>query len=561
MTMSRRGRPPHPDVLTPREWDVLTLVRDGLTNPQIADRLGITMDAVKYHVSEILSKLDLSSREEAAAWQPEPPERPVLRPVWARALARWWPALAWAGAAAVLVGLGILLYGVLRDSGDDNDSVDNTGSPTATSAASTSGSVTPNATPAGAIPLVLTSGIGLPADIALIYETGCWQCDGPTTGLSRVYRAADGNYISQVLFTPATVGQQPIHTSTPEKPNQEFAPQIAGFAIAPDASDIVVGTSYGVNLGGTTEITYLWRSLDGGITWTDFGTLPAGDFISGELVGDQVIVGHYDPNQATVAPSSTPFYAPPNYRLFPGGDAIENPDGASALWRVTVLGDGSIGWLTDDGRLLNADGDELHHVASGGQIAFAPHLHEPAFGTAVAWQLPNGNPANYIDFIDNKDDTPQTYRVKEPFFASTWINATTILGNVQLPYPSPLPTGPTPLNLYPAIFDLKSNSIQPITEPFSGTGFAFSRNLVTAAQTGALALVRDTGSCLNVRSEAGSSADVVNCAADGVLLTNLGVRAGAEGQLTWLKVRTPAGEEGWASTDFLTVLSEPPSGD
>ena len=43
--------------LTSREWEVLALLRDRLANPEIAERLGITRDAVKYHVSEILSKL------------------------------------------------------------------------------------------------------------------------------------------------------------------------------------------------------------------------------------------------------------------------------------------------------------------------------------------------------------------------------------------------------------------------------------------------------------------------------------------------------------------------
>lgn len=67
-----RGRPKHPDVLTPREWEVLSLLREGLTNPQIADRLGISENGAKYHVLEILSKLGVSSRYEAAAWQREP---------------------------------------------------------------------------------------------------------------------------------------------------------------------------------------------------------------------------------------------------------------------------------------------------------------------------------------------------------------------------------------------------------------------------------------------------------------------------------------------------------
>jgi DNA-binding CsgD family transcriptional regulator len=61
----RRGRPRHDDILTPREWQVLRLIRDGLTNEQIAQRLGISLSAAKYHVSEILSKLDASDRHDA----------------------------------------------------------------------------------------------------------------------------------------------------------------------------------------------------------------------------------------------------------------------------------------------------------------------------------------------------------------------------------------------------------------------------------------------------------------------------------------------------------------
>lgn len=67
--MNRRGRPPYPDVLTPRQWEVLALLREGLSNEQIALRLGISVDGVKFHVSEILSKLGVSSRNEAAQWE------------------------------------------------------------------------------------------------------------------------------------------------------------------------------------------------------------------------------------------------------------------------------------------------------------------------------------------------------------------------------------------------------------------------------------------------------------------------------------------------------------
>ena len=66
----RRGRPPYPDTLTPREREVLALLREGLTNEQIAERLGISFAGAKYHVSEILSKLYVTSRAEAAVWRP-----------------------------------------------------------------------------------------------------------------------------------------------------------------------------------------------------------------------------------------------------------------------------------------------------------------------------------------------------------------------------------------------------------------------------------------------------------------------------------------------------------
>ncbi len=52
--------------LTSRERQVLALMAQGLTNPEIADRLTISLSTVKTHVSTIIAKLGVSSRTEAA---------------------------------------------------------------------------------------------------------------------------------------------------------------------------------------------------------------------------------------------------------------------------------------------------------------------------------------------------------------------------------------------------------------------------------------------------------------------------------------------------------------
>jgi DNA-binding CsgD family transcriptional regulator/catechol 2,3-dioxygenase-like lactoylglutathione lyase family enzyme len=78
MASRRRGRPPSPDVLTPSEWEVLNLVRHGVSRRQLARVRGTSLDAVKYHLANIAGKLGVRSRE-LRHWPGYPATSPLAR--------------------------------------------------------------------------------------------------------------------------------------------------------------------------------------------------------------------------------------------------------------------------------------------------------------------------------------------------------------------------------------------------------------------------------------------------------------------------------------------------
>ena len=54
--------------LTRREREIAVLVAEGLSNPQIAARLGLSDRTIDAHLRNIMGKLDVSSRAQVAAW-------------------------------------------------------------------------------------------------------------------------------------------------------------------------------------------------------------------------------------------------------------------------------------------------------------------------------------------------------------------------------------------------------------------------------------------------------------------------------------------------------------
>src|SRR5262245_53326346 len=72
-----RGRPLHPDVLTPAEWSTLHLLRHGLSNRRIARLRGTSLDAVRFHLSNIRLKIGMASRRELRQWGGQPADSAI----------------------------------------------------------------------------------------------------------------------------------------------------------------------------------------------------------------------------------------------------------------------------------------------------------------------------------------------------------------------------------------------------------------------------------------------------------------------------------------------------
>ena len=123
MAKRGRGRPPHPDILTPAEWRVLYEVRRGVTNAEIAVRLGVELATVKFHIRNIRRKLGMKDRGELAAWRGEPRQEPQPGRRWLLAplgllMGFWKPAVTTAALVVVggtAIGAGVLAYTIVSD--------------------------------------------------------------------------------------------------------------------------------------------------------------------------------------------------------------------------------------------------------------------------------------------------------------------------------------------------------------------------------------------------------------------------------------------------------------
>lgn len=185
----------------------------------------------------------------------------------------------------------------------------------------------------------------IPDGVALLIETGCWQCDGGPTGLQRVYRDASGSTVRQELLAG-------------------LPGSLISIEVAARSKSIVVtmctraqcGNGF-VEADADSERTVFW-SRDGGDTWATVATLGLGD---GAVI-------------AATAGGPVLSKADGSLTLLPGDAAVRAPSARDRRWIPQPVSADELGWISyDTFEAFRADGSPVFDIpGSERMLAFTP---------------------------------------------------------------------------------------------------------------------------------------------------------------------------------------------
>lgn len=385
---------------------------------------------------------------------------------------------------------------------------------------------------------------------AFIMETGCWQCDGGSTGFIRVYGRGDGTTAVDELFNYQRSGYK--RSETKDGQTVETDPYITGFAFEPDASDMWISLcvrsacgSGGLEAWSPDAQTVLLRSRDGGVTWNEAGRMDIGGFVITTAGPDRIIVALWQADGQ-----------PPSFVYFPGLEPVTSP--GQGYWPVGYLKGGPL-WRMPAGNALEYGGKIVADFGDNAGIARASVEKGPVdkadFIVGWNWPRTTAEQAYFVSLVMAEGFINATYEYPRFFLPGVDLKKGLFAGNAEID-PSLLP-GPLPEGHFaylPVMIDTDQNVVRPFFSLLSDADFPRGRNQIVAAQPGEFARVVNTGSCLNIRAEPTESAVVLECVADNVLLRDIEKASGLISYTPvpgWVEVQTPSGNHGWATSQYL----------
>jgi hypothetical protein len=407
------------------------------------------------------------------------------------------------------------------------------------------------------VPLVPGQMIDLAPEIALILETGCWQCDAGVGNLVRVRTRTDGLVVRDSLLDTAALGLPPRQFTDTNGIVSEFLPFITGYALTPDASDIIATICVrgscapeGFDSWSADSQTALMRSRDGGVTWNEIGRINVGASVFALLPDGRALLTTYDSREST------------KVRAHPGLEEVQFTAGLQYWPRsVTVLRDGQLVLRDVHGIPARSDGHPLISIPSDGSAWVSDLVIDPDSLEGLALISGYGGNTNYLVPFDGTGQLGRgafalggdsiVWKGNPDQLGIQLSSEGLILANAPWPSTEPPIPGQGPASDYrPVALDLRTGTMH-LLRQFSGPEYRSGRNHMVAVQRGPFARVVNTdNTCLNVRAEPLPSAGILDCAAEGVLLRQLGDETDFAGS-TWLQVSTPAGSVGWANAAYL----------
>lgn len=447
---------------TPRQREVLNLLVRGYTNGQIADELGISLDGAKWHVSEIITRLGVDSRDDAAEyWR----HQNGLRMRFTRVLQAFFSSgtLKFAGgtaAVATMVIAAALVVSALRQAGNDasepsagNPPGENSGpgenqNPTNPDPGTGDPGTTPGTPPntTGEVVMgvdVVKVSVAQPSPLAAgatyYVEKGCWQCDGSPTAYERVSVDANGKATVEEIFT-APSGYILGGRFDPAGNEHYISVCSQGYCGA-------VGP-----MSGDARST-LYRSTDDGTTWEVVKSY-AGHAVIGAHTAQGPLVFVQDEN-----------YQPSRVESLTSGEIIAPPAPGYMPYSHRGIG---FAWMAEDYKsLVMADGSPLiggdlgGHKFDDSSYQFISLL--PSGDAALVSWWHGDAPATLVNYagIVRNGQLERVFEVGELVLVGAWLSPELAVGNMAMEAPagSSVPGG---MVSQPVVFNIATGEITPL---------------------------------------------------------------------------------------------------
>ncbi len=378
--VTQRHDDPH---FTPRQRQVLDLLVLGYTNPQVAEALGVSLDGAKWHVREILSVLDVESREQAAEFWREFNGWPSRFRRFARAFVPGALAARIAiGTAVVAVVAGATVVALLLRGGDDEQTAaPATETPVATTSPvptpSASATATASARPAAAVPTrqVVPRGgsAGDSADVLFLDPaTGggeVWDLPGDAFPIDFSPR---GRYVVWSARDAATGRSGSLHLlDTHTGTSNNLVDAAFGYAaFSPDETRFVLGSENGAWLYDSASLQPLLTLTDAPTIDAEWSPTGTHVFVTGNeasVLFDGQVVARSD------VPATGAEWSPDGSMLAIGGaDRTRIVDVATGAWRDLPASSTNPRW-SFDGRYLGTNGigqEDVNPLARDGIRVF-----------------------------------------------------------------------------------------------------------------------------------------------------------------------------------------------